>query len=161
MSVAGAWLAWCLVGHAALIRGHVTAPPDDNYFKAGGVSRSACRYLVSDYWVGYHVAFLTSERVRPGFDRVHEYLLSVDANREHAAEVWRRAERALRRRCRGRSFLRLCAGGQRADAALTSVGAEQVVLRVRALRIVDAGRRRRYKMKSTARRATPQRRPPP
>jgi hypothetical protein len=95
MSVVGLWLAWCLVGHAALIRGYLTSPPENNYSHlAAYLEEHGIGYVVTDYWVGYQVAFRTSERVRAAtqFDRVHEHLLAVDANMERAVEVRRSSE---------------------------------------------------------------------
>ena len=49
------------------------------------------RFIVTDYWTGYHVAFLTAERVKAltDFERIHEYTLAVRANLDRAMEVRR------------------------------------------------------------------------
>jgi hypothetical protein len=49
-------------------------------------------YIEADYWVGYHVAFLTGERVRAStnYDRILDHQLAVSANRDKAWSVWRR-----------------------------------------------------------------------
>ena len=74
------WFSVCALGHVAVIRGFLASPPSSSYRQlAAYLEREGIRYIRTDYWTGYHVAFLTGERVRPltDFDRIQEYSLAV------------------------------------------------------------------------------------
>jgi hypothetical protein len=85
-----AWAGWNGYGHATLIRTFLSSPPERGYAQlARYLDDHDIRFVVTDYWVGNHVSFLTGERVRSWsfFNRVHEHALAVDAHREDAVEV--------------------------------------------------------------------------
>lgn len=87
------WLVVVALGHIALWRGFAAAPPEGSYRQLATYLEShGIEFIVTDYWTGYRVAFLTGERVRAetSFNRVHEHLLAVRANRKKAVEVRRR-----------------------------------------------------------------------
>lgn len=93
--VAGAVLIWaavCAADHARLLREYLTAPPrPEHRLLAEYLEAHGLRYIDTDYWTGYHVAFLTGERVKPltEFDRVREYALEVYAHADEAVEIRR------------------------------------------------------------------------
>lgn len=90
--VCALWIGVCVVGHVAVLRGFLTSPPVGSYRQlATYLDNHEIRFIQSDYWTGYHVAFLTSERVRAltGFDRIQDYFLAVSANQEQVVEVRR------------------------------------------------------------------------
>jgi hypothetical protein len=69
--------------HARLAAQFIAAPPVSDYRRlADYLDETGIRYLETDYWTGYHVAFLTAERVkaRTDFERIHEYTLAVAAH---------------------------------------------------------------------------------
>ena len=85
-----AWTGWNAYGHAVLLRTHLTLPPARSYAQlARYLEEHNIRFIVTDYWVGNHVSFLTGERVRSwsSFNRIHEHALEVDAHLEEAVEV--------------------------------------------------------------------------
>lgn len=91
-SVAAVWFGVCALGHVAILRGFVASPPVGSYrVLAEYLDQHDIRFIRSDYWTGYHVAFLTSERVRAltGFDRVQEHVLAVKANMDDSVEIRR------------------------------------------------------------------------
>ena len=70
-------------------------PPAEHQQLADFLLRNHVRYISTDYWTGYTIAFLTLERVRPltDFERVAEYTTTVRAQ-EHAAVEIRRIRQA-------------------------------------------------------------------
>jgi hypothetical protein len=91
--VLAAWGTACAADHVRLFREHFATPPAAGYRElARHLEAADIRYIVTDYWTGYHVAFLTGERIKAltDFERIHEYTLAVRANRDLAVEVRRR-----------------------------------------------------------------------
>lgn len=87
-----AWMAICAVAHVRVLRAHVAEPPRGAYRElARYLEQQGIQFIVTDYWTGYHVAFLTGERVKPltNFERIREYTLAVSAHPEQAVEVRR------------------------------------------------------------------------
>jgi hypothetical protein len=85
-----AWAGWNAYGHATLLRTYLSSPPQRGYAQlARYLDEHDIRFIITDYWVGNHVSFLTGERVRSWsfFNRVQEHALEVDAHREEAVEV--------------------------------------------------------------------------
>jgi hypothetical protein len=96
----GLWAGVCAVNHARFWHALVVAPlPAEHRQLAEYLLSHGHHYVITDYWTGYHVAFLTAERIKPltDFDRVAEYALAVRANRDRAVEVRRRRDE----RCAG------------------------------------------------------------
>ena len=92
MALVSTWGAICAFDHAAQLRVLVQRPPERGYrLLATYLEDHGIQFIVSDYWTGYFVAFVTDERVRPltDFDRIHEYHLAVRANLDRAVEVRR------------------------------------------------------------------------
>ena len=92
VGVCAIWFGVVFVGHMAVLRGFLSAPPDASYRQlAEYLEENGVRYIQSDYWIGYHVAFLTEERVRAttNFDRILEHHLAAQANLDKAPYVWR------------------------------------------------------------------------
>jgi len=90
--VCSVWLAVCLAGHARLVRIYASGLPARSYYTlVSYLEEHGIRYIVTDYWTGYQVAYLTDERVRAltGFDRVREHALAVTANMDQAVRVSR------------------------------------------------------------------------
>ena len=86
------WAGVCAANHFVFWRGLMASPPPEEYRQlTEHLLARGIRFVVTDYWTGYHVAFLSGERVKPltGFDRVAEYALEVTANRDRAVEVRR------------------------------------------------------------------------
>ena len=87
-----AWASVCAFAHARLIHEYANDSPRAAYRElADYLDSHDIRFIVTDYWTGYHVAFLTAERVKAltDFERVHEYTLAVRANLDRAMEVRR------------------------------------------------------------------------
>jgi hypothetical protein len=87
-----AWGSVCAFAHARLLHEYVDDSPRAAYHElADYLDSHDIRFIVTDYWTGYHVAFLTAERVKAltDFERVHEYTLAVRANLDRAMEVRR------------------------------------------------------------------------
>ena len=87
-----AWASVCAFAHARLLHEYVNDSPRASYRElADYLDSHDIRFIVTDYWTGYHVAFLTAERVKAltDFERVHEYTLAVRANLDRAMEVRR------------------------------------------------------------------------
>jgi hypothetical protein len=85
-----AWVGWNAYAHATLLRTFISSPPERGYAElARYLDDHHIRYIVADYWIGYHVAFLTSERVQPWtyFNRIREHARAVDAHLDESAEV--------------------------------------------------------------------------
>lgn len=55
------------------------------------LEQHGAEYVLSDYWIGYHVAFLTGERVKAvtDFTRIQERTLAVEVKRDCAWHVKR------------------------------------------------------------------------
>ena len=90
--VCSAWLFVCVIGHVTVARWFIASAPVSSYRQlARYLEEQHIRYLVTDYVTGYHVAFLTGERVRAAtdFDRVQEHRLAVYAHMRDAVEVKR------------------------------------------------------------------------
>lgn len=90
--VAMIWIAVCAAGHGSLVYALVQAQPRGAYKQlAEYLEARDVRFIVTDYWIGYNVAFLTGERVQAltDFERVHDYTLAVQANLDRAVEVRR------------------------------------------------------------------------
>lgn len=86
------WIGSCALAHARLLRQYITEPPPEGYrMLAEYLDSQGTRFIVTDYWTGYHVAFLTGERIKAltDFERIHEYTLAVRANLDEAIEVRR------------------------------------------------------------------------
>jgi hypothetical protein len=91
--VCAAWLVVIAAAHMTVAHGHLTSPPVGSYrLLASYLEQHDIRFIQSDYWTGYHVAFLTGERVRAstGFDRINDHRLAVQANPRQVVQVWRR-----------------------------------------------------------------------
>jgi hypothetical protein len=87
-----AWASVCAFAHGRLIREYANDSPRAAYRElAHYLDSHDIRFIVTDYWTGYHVAFLTAERVKAltDFERIHEYTLAVRANLDRAMEVRR------------------------------------------------------------------------
>ena len=87
-----------LVDHMRLIREYATHPPrDDHAVLARELVERGVRFAqADDYWVAYHVSFLTGEKViitAPRDERIGRYRELVE---EHRAERWQ-----IRERCDG------------------------------------------------------------
>lgn len=92
VSGVAAWIGVCAFAHARMWHAHVVDPPRPAYRAlAEYLDVQGIRFISTDYWIGYHVAFLTDERVQPitNFDRVREYVLAANANRDRTYEVRR------------------------------------------------------------------------
>lgn len=92
MGVSALWLAVCLLGHVTLVQALTTAQPRGAYRAlADYLEAHDIHFIVTDYRIGYNVAFLTGERVKAltGFERVHDYTLAVQANLDRSVEVRR------------------------------------------------------------------------
>jgi hypothetical protein len=90
--VCGVWIVVCLAGYVRSFQDYVKDSSGRTYAQlAAYLEANGVRYIVTDYWTGYHVAFLTGERVRAltGFDRVREHALAVAANADDAVRVFR------------------------------------------------------------------------
>jgi hypothetical protein len=93
--VCGVWMAVCLAGHVRSVQDLLTQSSQRTYGQlAAYLEARGVRYIVTDYWTGYHVAFITGERVRAltNFDRVREHALAVSANADEAVRVFRPRE---------------------------------------------------------------------
>jgi len=93
IGICAVWFGVLVAGHVAVLRGFIAAPPVGSYRQlANYLVAHDIRYIETDYWIGYHVAFLTGERVRAStdFDRILDHQLAVSANRDKAWTVWRR-----------------------------------------------------------------------
>ncbi|MDH4067159.1 MAG: hypothetical protein OEW19_22390, partial [Acidobacteriota bacterium] len=96
--IAGAcllWMAVCAAGHVGTIRGFVADPPISRYRRlATYLDQHGAEYVEADYWIGYHVAFLTGERVKAitDFTRIHEHTLAVSAHLDRTWRVTRRPQ---------------------------------------------------------------------
>jgi hypothetical protein len=87
------WFGVVAAGHVVVLRGLMAERPVGSYRElANYLVSHDIKYIEADYWIGYHVAFLTRERVRAltNFDRILEHQLAVSANRDKAWTVWRR-----------------------------------------------------------------------
>ena len=94
IGVCTVWIGVCALGHATIAGGFLASPPAGRYRElATYLDEHDIRFIRTDYWTGYHVAFLTGERVRPltEFDRVQDYMLAVRAHPDQAFEVRRAA----------------------------------------------------------------------
>ena len=81
------WLGVLALGHLTVVRGYLASPPTSGYRQvAAYLEQQGARYLIADYWIGYHIAFLSGERIKPltDFERIHDYPLAVNANRDEA-----------------------------------------------------------------------------
>jgi hypothetical protein len=90
IAIVSMWGAVSAFNHAAQIRSFVQNQPERGYRQlAAYLEHQGIQFIVSDYWTGYFVAFITAERVRPltNYDRIQEYVLAVHANLERAVEV--------------------------------------------------------------------------
>jgi hypothetical protein len=86
------WLGVIAAGHLTALRGFMEFVPTRSYRElATYLDEQGIRYISTDYWTGYHVAYLTAERVRAetNFDRVQEHVLAVGAHRDEIVEVRR------------------------------------------------------------------------
>ena len=86
------WVAVCILGHVAWVQGFVHDPPAGRYRElARYLDRHHITRIRTDYWTGYHVAFLTEERVKAEteFRRVHDYVLAVRSAPADVVEVHR------------------------------------------------------------------------
>jgi hypothetical protein len=87
-----AWASVCAFAHLRLVRDYVNDSPRAAYRElAHYLDSHDIRFIVTDYWTGYHVAYLTRERVKAltDFERIHEYTLAVRANLDRAMDVRR------------------------------------------------------------------------
>ncbi len=94
------WVGVSGLGHVTLVRALSDAQPQGTYRRlAIHLEQQGVRYIISDYWTGYNVAFLTNERITAltNFERVHDYTLAVGANLDRAVEV----RRSNDQRCEG------------------------------------------------------------
>lgn len=92
ISVVALWVGMCALAHASLVRGFIESPPRGAYRQlAAYLSAQDVHFIVTDYWTGYHVAFLTGERIKAltDYQRIHDYTLAVRANLDRAVEVRR------------------------------------------------------------------------
>lgn len=90
--VVAAWTAMSAINHGAQLMAFARQPPERGYrVLAEYLDAHGVRHIVSDYWTGYYVAFLTSERIvaHTDFGRVHEYTGQVHAHRAAAYEIRR------------------------------------------------------------------------
>lgn len=95
VAVATAWIGVCALGVGTEVYALVKADPHGSYSGlARYLDRQGVQYIVSDYLTGYNVAFLTGERIkaRTNFERVRDYTLAVDANRDRAVLIRRANE---------------------------------------------------------------------
>jgi hypothetical protein len=93
--VCSVWIAVCLAGHVRAAQDLLKQSSARTYAQlAAYLEARGVRYIVTDYWTGYHVAFITGERVRAltNFDRVREHALAVSANADEAVRVFRLRE---------------------------------------------------------------------
>lgn len=100
IGIVSVWIAVVAAGHVSLTRALLTAQPVGTYRRlADYLEQQHVQYIITDYLIGYHVAYLTGERVQPltNFERVHDYTLAVEANLDRAVEV----RRAGGERCPG------------------------------------------------------------
>lgn len=89
------WLGVLAAGQVTVLREYLAAPPVSAYRQlARHLEQRGVEYILTDYWIGYHVAFLTGERVRPltNFSRILEYSLAVEAHRDRATRITRITE---------------------------------------------------------------------
>jgi hypothetical protein len=94
------WLGVLVLGHIAVVGRNLAAPPTSGYrLVTDYLEQQGARYVIADYWIGYYVAFLSSERIKPmtDFERIHDYPLAVRANLEQAWIV----RRENQERCEG------------------------------------------------------------
>jgi hypothetical protein len=93
------WVGVCALAHVSVARELLKSPPGAYRELARYLDSRGIRFIVSDYWIGYHVAFLTGERIKAltDFPRIHDYTLAVRANLDRAVEVRRDREE----RCAG------------------------------------------------------------
>jgi hypothetical protein len=89
-----AWACVSAIGHANLWDEYLPHPPTTSkdlivkHLDARGI-----RYAVSDYWIAYHVTFLTKERIIVAADdvvRIKEYGDIVAAHKNEAIRISRR-----------------------------------------------------------------------
>lgn len=95
IGVVSVWIGVCALGHLSLVGALRDAKPQGTYRQlATYLDERGVRFIVTDYWTGYHVAFLTGERIKAltNFERIRDYTLAVAANMDHAVEVRRRNE---------------------------------------------------------------------
>jgi hypothetical protein len=88
--VAALWTSIAALNHLAVVRAFAESTPERGYRQLATYLESRdVRFIVADYWTGYYVAFVTDERIKPltNFDRIHDYRLAVNANRDSAVEV--------------------------------------------------------------------------
>jgi hypothetical protein len=89
------WLGTVAFGHVTLARTLTQFQPQGTYRRlATHLDERGVRYIISDYWAGYQVAFMTGERIKAltNFERVHDYTMAVRANLDRAVEVRRERE---------------------------------------------------------------------
>lgn len=93
ISICAVWFGVVAAGHVTVLRGFMSERPMGSYRQlADYLVAHDISYIEADYWIGYHVAFLTGERVRAltNFDRILDHQRAVSANRDQAWSVWRR-----------------------------------------------------------------------
>jgi hypothetical protein len=89
------WVGVCALDHLWMIQTLRSQPTQGSYRRlATYLDEQGTRFIVSDYWTGYQVAFLTRERIKAltNFERVREYTLAVQGNLDRAVEVRRTQE---------------------------------------------------------------------
>jgi hypothetical protein len=89
-----AWALVASVGHARLWAEYVPrAPVTSKDLIIRHLDARGIRYAVADYWIAYHVDFLTNERIIVSADdvnRIQEYQDLVTAHRNEAIRISRR-----------------------------------------------------------------------
>ncbi len=89
-----AWAAVASVGHARLWAEYVPhAPVTSKDLIIRHLDARGIRYAVADYWIAYHIDFLTNERIivaTEEVNRIQEYQDIVAAHRDEAVHISRR-----------------------------------------------------------------------
>jgi hypothetical protein len=90
----GIWVGLGAVAHAGLLREYVQDPPQSSkQLIARHLTARGVRYGIAEYWIAYHVTFLTREQVIVAsydFVRIRPYELIVRSHIDEAVQIDRR-----------------------------------------------------------------------
>ncbi len=100
VGIVAVWIGVSALGYVTVVRVLSDVGPQGTYRRlANYLEGRGVQFIVTDYWTGYQVAFLTGERIKAltNYERVHDYTLAVHANLDRAVEV----RRVREGRCEG------------------------------------------------------------